>query len=67
MNTEPLKKRRGRRKKSEMESEKKEPTAPKKRGRKPKGGKLTIKMIIIPTKLYHPIMLYYTWIVIFQT
>jgi hypothetical protein len=43
MNTEPLKKRRGRRKKSEMESEKKEPTAPKKRGRKPKGGKLTNK------------------------
>ena len=41
MNTEPPKKRRGRRKKSEMETEKNEPVAPKKRGRKPKGGKLT--------------------------
>ena len=43
MNTEPPKKRRGRRKKSEMETEKNEPVIPKKRGRKPKGGKLTNK------------------------
>ena len=43
MNAEPPKKRRGRRKKSEMETAKKEPVIPKKRGRKPKGGKLTNK------------------------
>jgi hypothetical protein len=42
--TEPQeKKRRGRRKKCEMEMAKKEPVIPKKRGRKPKGGKLTNK------------------------
>lgn len=41
MDVEPLKKKRGRRKKSEMETEKKEHILPKKRGRKPKGGKLT--------------------------
>jgi hypothetical protein len=44
MNTEPQeKKRRGRRKKCEMETAQKEPVVPKKRGRKPKGGKLTSK------------------------
>ena len=43
MNTESPKKRRGRRKKSEMETATKEPVIPKKRGRKPKGGKLTNK------------------------
>ena len=43
MNTEPPKKRRGRRKKSEIENEKKTPNVPKRRGRKPKGGKLTNK------------------------
>jgi hypothetical protein len=44
MNTEPIeKKRRGRRKKSEMETLQKEQIVPKKRGRKPKGGKLSSK------------------------
>lgn len=42
-NAEPPKKRRGRRKKSEIENEKKTPNVPKRRGRKPKGGKLTNK------------------------
>ena len=42
MNAElPEKKRRGRRKKSEIETAQKEPVVPKKRGRKPKGGKLS--------------------------
>ena len=43
MNAEPQKKRRGRRKKSEMETAEKELVVPKKRGRKPKGGKLSNK------------------------
>jgi len=43
MNIEPQKKRRGRRKKSEMETTEKELIVPKKRGRKPKGGKLSNK------------------------
>ena len=52
-NTEPIvKKKRGRKKKSEIQEEKNElkestesiePAAPKKRGRKPKGGKLILK------------------------
>ena len=49
-NTEVVKKKRGRKKKSELLSEqqvkeKEEPTVPKKRGRKPKGGKLIKKPI----------------------
>ena len=44
MNQEPPKKKRGRRKKSEMNQEEEtQPKIPKKRGRKPKGGKISSK------------------------